>query len=194
LRIPLAPAVAVLIFLFFGTVTAFATRVVVDKGDSPSLEMRPLQVAGAETPVAPLAWARPYSAPIPTATSTNPPVPTVEAVLVEPTSAPTVTITSTVVGTFLGNFRVSFYTCAEVPNCQEGWPNATTVAADLSVLARGSCIVIEGIGQRIVGDTGGSVKGLMLDVFLPQQAGESLESVHNRALQGGVSARAVFSC
>jgi len=40
-----------------------------------------------------------------------------------------------------------------------------TVAADWSILPSGTVIYIEGVGQRIVQDEGGSVKGKHIDVY-----------------------------
>ncbi len=45
-----------------------------------------------------------------------------------------------------------------------------TVAADWSVLPNGTTIEIEGIGKRIVQDTGGAIKGKKLDVLCGNHA------------------------
>lgn len=42
-----------------------------------------------------------------------------------------------------------------------------TVAVDPRVIPLGSTIYIEGLGERIAEDSGGKVKGKMLDLFLP---------------------------
>lgn len=132
--------------------------------------------------------------PTPTITPQAPTPTNTAAILGKPTTVPMAPQTAVGQGVYLGEFRVSFYTCAEVSNCQPGWPNSATVAADLTVLPRGTCIIIDGIGQRTVDDTGGAVVGNTLDVFLPQNPGESLESVHQRALALGAGYRAVSYC
>jgi len=45
-----------------------------------------------------------------------------------------------------------------------------TVAVDPHVIPLGSRIHIEGVGERIVEDTGGKIKGRRLDLFLPSAA------------------------
>ena len=49
-----------------------------------------------------------------------------------------------------------------------------TVAADTRILAMGTCIEIEGLGQRVVQDVGSAIKGHRLDVFFGSHA-EALE-------------------
>lgn len=41
-----------------------------------------------------------------------------------------------------------------------------TIAADWSVLPVGTVVYIEGIGERIVQDTGGAIKGNKIDIFV----------------------------
>lgn len=79
----------------------------------------------------------------------------------------------------LGTFRVTAYCvceeCCEKPpshpeygitasgiRVQEG----VTIAADWSVIPKGSKVFIEGVGERIVHDKGGAIKGNRIDVFL----------------------------
>lgn len=49
-----------------------------------------------------------------------------------------------------------------------------TVAADPSVVPLGSVVHIDGLGERVVHDTGGSVRGQRLDVFMAS-CGEAVE-------------------
>lgn len=49
-----------------------------------------------------------------------------------------------------------------------------TVAADTSKLPMGTCVEIEGLGQRVVEDVGSAIKGHRLDVFFGSHA-EALE-------------------
>lgn len=44
-----------------------------------------------------------------------------------------------------------------------------TVAADFSVIPKGSLIEIEGVGQRTVEDTGGAMEGPILDLFMDSE-------------------------
>lgn len=136
----------------------------------------------------------------PTATLASPtpfvPSPTATAVVIlaKPTLEPVQPTRAEVPDSFIGTFRISFYTCAEVPNCQDGWPNSTTIATDPARIPRGTCVIIDGIGQKIVDDAGGGIKGDRIDVFLPAGPDESMESVHQRALVLGVVYRDVFRC
>lgn len=45
-----------------------------------------------------------------------------------------------------------------------------TVAADWNVLPPGTVVEIEGIGRRVVEDSGGAIKGNRLDLFLPSRS------------------------
>lgn len=40
-----------------------------------------------------------------------------------------------------------------------------TIAADWSIFPKGTCLIIGGIGKRIVQDTGSAIKGAAIDVF-----------------------------
>jgi len=87
---------------------------------------------------------------------------------------------------YLGEFKITAYCACE--KCCGKWsglklPNGLypeqgrTCAADLSVLPRGTKIEIEGLGERIVEDTGSAVKGNHIDVFFDS---------HEEALQFGL--------
>ena len=136
----------------------------------------------------------------PTATLFSPtplvPSPTATAVVIlaKPTIVPVQPAAAVEPGSFIGTFRISFYTCAENPNCQDGWPNSATIATDPARIPRGSCVIIEGIGQKIVDDAGGGIKGDRIDVFLPAEPEESMSSVHQRALALGIVYRDVSRC
>lgn len=75
---------------------------------------------------------------------------------------------------FVGTFKITYY-CACEDCCgktngitasgikvQEG----VTVAADTSILPFGTKIYIQGIGERIVQDRGGAIKGNIIDVYV----------------------------
>lgn len=92
---------------------------------------------------------------------------------------------------YVGTFKVSAY-CACVrctgntkgitasgAKVQEG----VTVAADWSVLPKGTVIEIDGIGQRIVQDKGGAIKGNRLDIYFQD---------HQTALNFGVQYLKVY--
>ncbi len=48
-------------------------------------------------------------------------------------------------------------------------PNEKVIAVDPSVIPLGSKVYVEGYGEAIAGDTGGSIKGNRIDVFIPSQ-------------------------
>ncbi len=183
----------------FITVTTASTPNprVAGEGDSESLNSQLLTESGTRTQPDWLAVS-------PTATLFSPtpfvssPTATAVVILATPTIAPIPApehLAATVEpGSPIGTFRISFYTCAENPNCQDGWPTDATIATDPARIPRGACVVIEGIGQKIVDDAGGGIKGDRIDVFLPAEPGESMESVHQRALVLGVVYRDVFRC
>jgi 3D (Asp-Asp-Asp) domain-containing protein len=174
-------------------------RVAVDKGDTSSLSFQLLE-SGVRTslgrPVSPTVRTKPSPSPTPTATAVAP--------LATPTEVPTPLVTRPKVaptavaignpGQLIGTFRISFYTCAENSGCRADWPTSSTIATDPTRIPRGSCVTIDGIGQKIVADAGGAVKGDLIDVFLPQQPGESLSQVHARALALGIQYLSVYWC
>lgn len=75
---------------------------------------------------------------------------------------------------YVGTFKVSAY-CSCRLCCQKSdgitasgakVQEGRTIAADWSVLPVGTVIELEGLGQRIVQDRGGSIKGNKLDLFV----------------------------
>lgn len=76
---------------------------------------------------------------------------------------------------YLGNFKISYYTCAASEN--GGW-NVTAkgqrlsdvvgvcIAADPNVIPYYSKVYIEGVGVRTVLDCGGAIKGNKIDVLV----------------------------
>lgn len=78
-------------------------------------------------------------------------------------------------GTYLGNFKVSYYTCSSSEN--GGW-NITAkgqkltdvvgvcIAADPKVIPYYSKVYIENVGVRTVLDCGGAIKGNKIDVLV----------------------------
>ena len=108
----------------------------------------------------------------------------------------TINIDSQVMLENLGLYKVTYYCsckscCGKDPNhpaygvtrsgaiAQEG----VTVAADTSKIPLGSYIYIEGVGFRIVQDTGSLIKGNRIDVYV---------SDHQEALELGVTTNQIY--
>lgn len=49
-------------------------------------------------------------------------------------------------------------------------PNAKVISVDPNVIPLGSKVHVEGYGDAIAGDTGGSIKGNKIDIFIPTKA------------------------
>jgi 3D (Asp-Asp-Asp) domain-containing protein len=49
------------------------------------------------------------------------------------------------------------------------WPTVGTVAVDPKVIPLGSRLYVEGYGEAVAEDTGGLVKGNIIDVYLPTE-------------------------
>ncbi len=94
---------------------------------------------------------------------------------------------------YVGNFKITYY-------CKENYPHicgtgngvtasgakatkGITVAADTNVLPMGTKIYIDGIGERIVQDRGGGIKGNRLDILV---------DTHTEALNSGIKTRKVW--
>lgn len=94
---------------------------------------------------------------------------------------------------YQGEFTVTYYCGEDYPHiCGTGNGVTSsgakafagvTVAADPNVIPSGSYIYIEGIGMRVVQDTGGGIKGNKLDVYV---------NTHDEALENGVQDAAVW--
>lgn len=79
---------------------------------------------------------------------------------------------------YIGDFKLTGY--CPCYSCSEGWGTQTasgnranagvTVAADTRILPLGTRIYIEGVGERIVQDVGGGVRGNHIDVFVNNHA------------------------
>ena len=79
------------------------------------------------------------------------------------------------IGKYLGNFKISYYTCSASEN--GGW-NVTAkgqklsdvigicIAADPKVIPYYSKVYIEGVGYRTVLDCGGAIKGNKIDILV----------------------------
>jgi 3D (Asp-Asp-Asp) domain-containing protein len=50
------------------------------------------------------------------------------------------------------------------------WPAVGTVAVDPKVIPLGSRLYVEGYGEAVAEDTGGLVKGNIIDIYLPTEA------------------------
>lgn len=82
--------------------------------------------------------------------------------------------------TFLGNFTLTAYTAGpESTGKRPGDPGygitasgakvkpGVTIAADPRIIPMGSTVYIEGIGTRVVQDTGSAIKGHRIDIYIP---------------------------
>lgn len=100
--------------------------------------------------------------------------------------------------TYAGDFQVTYYCGENYPHiCGTGngitasGQQATqgiTVAADPDVIPMGSYIYIEGVGMRIVQDTGGAIAGNKLDVYVDTHQEALAQSVRTAKVwivQGG---------
>lgn len=94
---------------------------------------------------------------------------------------------------YQGEFAVTYYCGEDYPHIC-GTPNGATssgaqafagvtVAADPNVLPAGSYVYIEGVGMRVVQDTGGGIQGNKLDVYV---------DTHDEALENGILEAAVW--
>ena len=91
----------------------------------------------------------------------------------------------------LGTFKVTAYcSCEKCCGKTDGITSSgakavegVTVAADINELPFGTEIYIEGLGERVVQDVGGSIKGNKIDVFC---------ETHEQALAFGVQYKKVY--
>lgn len=75
---------------------------------------------------------------------------------------------------YVGDFKLTGY--CPCYSCSSGWGRKTasgvtasegiTIAADTKILPLGTRVYIEGVGERIVQDVGGAIKGNKLDVYV----------------------------
>ena len=95
---------------------------------------------------------------------------------------------------FAGEFAVYAYCAEQYPHICGGSPTTksgepvtpgVTVAADPDVLPLGTRIYIDGIGERVVQDTGGAIQGRKIDL--------AVES-HQEAVAWGVQHKGVWVC
>jgi 3D (Asp-Asp-Asp) domain-containing protein len=94
---------------------------------------------------------------------------------------------------YVGEFEITYYTagyesCGKLPSDPEYGITASgtivkegqTIAADWDVLAPGTKVYIEGVGERIVEDKGGLIKGNAIDVYV-ENVEEALENGRHMA-------------
>lgn len=95
---------------------------------------------------------------------------------------------------FAGEFAVYAYCAEQYPHICGGNPTTksgepvtpgVTVAADPAVLPLGTRVYIDGVGERVVQDTGGAIQGNKIDL--------AVES-HREALAWGVQHKGVWIC
>ncbi len=67
-------------------------------------------------------------------------------------------------------FEATAYTWTGNQTATGSWPSRGTVAVDPQVIPLGTRLWIEGYGEAVALDTGGAVKGNVIDVYLPTEA------------------------
>lgn len=93
--------------------------------------------------------------------------------------------------TYIGDFTITYYCgcekcCGKTDKITKLGTTAEagrTVGADWNVLQPGTKIYIEGIGERVVEDTGGGIQGNHIDVYIDS---------HDQALKLGKATRKVY--
>jgi len=66
-------------------------------------------------------------------------------------------------------FEATAYTWTGYRTATGTWPSRGTVAVDPNVIPLGSVLYVEGYGEAIAADTGGAIKGNIIDVYLPTE-------------------------
>ncbi|MGI6299267.1 MAG: 3D domain-containing protein [Saccharofermentanales bacterium] len=136
----------------------------------------------------------PTLAPTPKPTAKPTPKPTRKPT---PKPTPKPTVTKDAEGrTLLGSFSLTAYcSCYKCCGKQPGSPGygitasgqkvqeGVTIAADTRVIPMGSRVYIEGVGERIVQDRGGAIKGNRIDIYFAS---------HSNALKFGRKTRKVY--
>ena len=67
-------------------------------------------------------------------------------------------------------FEATAYTWTGNQTATGSWPSRGTIAVDPEVIPLGSKLHVEGYGEGIAEDTGGAIKGNIIDVYLPTEA------------------------
>ena len=96
------------------------------------------------------------------------------------------------VGTYLGDYTITYYCgcekcCGKTDKITKLGTTAMagrTVGTDWNVIAPTTKIYIEGVGERVVEDTGGGIQGNHIDVYVDS---------HEEALQLGRATRKVYT-
>lgn len=96
--------------------------------------------------------------------------------------------------TYAGEYTIVAYCAEQYPHICGGNPTTksgepvtpgVTVAADPAVLPLGTRIYIDGIGERVVQDTGGAIRGHKIDLAVEN---------HQEAVEWGVHHKGVWIC
>lgn len=91
-------------------------------------------------------------------------------------------------GTYLGDFKITYYTCSPSENGESNYTAkgqrltdvvGVAIAADPRVIPYYSKVYIEGIGVRTVLDCGGAIKGNKIDVLVRNNSDIPACGVHN---------------
>lgn len=101
-------------------------------------------------------------------------------------------VTDEPIGTYLGDYTITYYCgcekcCGKTDKITKLGTTATagrTVGADWNVIAPTTKIYIEGVGERVVEDTGGGIQDNHIDVYVDS---------HQEALNLGRATRKVYT-
>ena len=66
-------------------------------------------------------------------------------------------------------FEATAYTWTGNRTATGTWPSRGTVAVDPRVIPLGTKLYIEGYGPAVAADTGGAIKGQIIDLYLPTE-------------------------